>query len=174
MGKENPLWSPEIVEMMASLWENHHSATDIAKAVAEKAKLHCTASMVISKLKRTGLDARRKAAPLKVKQERNQKKGRPGSLHYKAQPAAVLPPKLPLQAMPVCKVEPLVPGGVALADMESNQCRFAVTPHDAPSHRFCGHRVKPGKKWCSGHYKVVYRPVEHRERTNMVRRALRV
>lgn len=46
--------------------------------------------------------------------------------------------------------------GVRLADLPAHGCRFAVTPHEARSHRFCGAAAVPGQSYCARHMAVTH------------------
>lgn len=48
--------------------------------------------------------------------------------------------------------------GVPLMELGPCQCKFAVTPHDAPkdAHLFCGEVTEPGKSWCAWHEQIVW------------------
>lgn len=43
------------------------------------------------------------------------------------------------------------PGAWPIADLGERQCRFACTPDDAPSHRFCGAPTVGLSSWCEEH-----------------------
>jgi hypothetical protein len=55
-----------------------------------------------------------------------------------------------------------VTGGVALMDLESGQCKYPITPHDATSaqHRFCGCKQALGLPYCADHAKIAFRPAD--------------
>jgi len=48
-------------------------------------------------------------------------------------------------------------GGKTFVELGSSCCRFIKGDVRAGDHRFCGSKAIPGKSWCPGHYRVVYR-----------------
>jgi hypothetical protein len=53
----------------------------------------------------------------------------------------------------VRKPKPKPPQGFTLTEINFDQCHWAITPHYAHEHRFCGN---PGFPWCEEHTKQAW------------------
>lgn len=49
---------------------------------------------------------------------------------------------------------------VGILDLASNQCAYI----EGDDHLCCGHPAETGTRWCAFHYRVVYRPIDQRQR----------
>ena len=49
---------------------------------------------------------------------------------------------------------------VGILDRTSSQCSYI----EGEDRLCCGHPVEPGTSWCAFHYRVVYRPIDQRQR----------
>lgn len=49
---------------------------------------------------------------------------------------------------------------VGILDLALNQCAYI----EGDDRLCCGHQAEPGTRWCAFHYRVVYRPIDQRQR----------
>jgi GcrA cell cycle regulator len=53
---------------------------------------------------------------------------------------------------------PAAGGSYRIEELRHDQCRFAVTGHHDPDHRFCGEPVKEGSPYCAAHHAKCRQP----------------
>ena len=131
------LWPPDLVAHLHRLWVREHCTA--ALAAAELTRLSgrvVTRNAVIGKVRRLGLVG--EGCPSR-------------SLARRLGPTSAIP--APIHALGLWPISALRDG----------QCRYACTPDDASSHRFCGAatQVGPGNlhgSWCETHRAVVFGP----------------
>ena len=143
-------WTDERVETLKKLWQEGHSASQIAKTLGG-----VTRNAVIGKVHRLGLSGR--AAPSQPARPlyKPQRPPRPASTpqHAPATASAPLRRTDPVLARPVIS-QPVVPyvetpGMATVLTLGTKMCN---------SFSFCGRRSDDGTPYCVEHARVAYQP----------------
>jgi GcrA cell cycle regulator len=173
-----PFWDDRTIDLLVKLVADGNSAGTIGK------ELGISRNSVIGKAHRMGLsfgkgipsmpEIDETAAERKERRKAAGKPSAPEPVRETPQPTRRTYPLAsypePVEAAhepPVAFHAPVPVGGYDLLDLRRDQCRYAITPHSAKVHRFCGEAVTQGKSYCEHHHAmcttVGYVPVRMRE-----------
>jgi GcrA cell cycle regulator len=151
-------WTDERVAELKQLWEQGHSASQIATILGE-----VTRNAVIGKAHRLGLSSR--PSPIKA--------GQPGAAPRPKKKAAARRPAPRRRPVPAARAKPDRPAAPKLSDAERRL--LAVQPQPAPigyrgptcqwpigdpgqdEFRFCGAPSSTGRPYCDAHCQIAYR-----------------
>lgn len=159
-------WTDERVETLKKLWQEGHSASQIAKQLGG-----VTRNAVIGKVHRLGLSGR--AAP-----------SQPARPVYKpAKPPRAAAPEVSArpqaQAQPVRRVEPVVarqapslpavpviegPGTATVLTLGAKMCKWPIGDPSSDEFTFCGRRADDGIPYCVEHSRVAYQPQQKKKK----------
>lgn len=158
-------WTDERVETLKKLWQEGHSASQIAKTLGG-----VTRNAVIGKVHRLGLSGR--AAP-----------SQPARPVYK--PAK--PPRPAVSAAPApqpvarrVSVEPAPravaqvpslpviegPGTATVLTLGAKMCKWPIGDPSSDEFTFCGRRAAEGIPYCVEHSRVAYQPQQKKKKDN--------
>jgi len=154
-------WTDERVETLKKLWQEGHSASQIAKQLGG-----VTRNAVIGKVHRLGLSGR--AAPSQptrplYKPARPPRPAASAASHAE-RPAAQAPVRRsePVLARPVISqpVTPYVeePGTATVLTLGAKMCKWPIGDPSSDSFSFCGRRSDDGTPYCVEHGRVAYQP----------------
>lgn len=173
-----PFWDDRAIDRLVKLVADGNSAGTIGK------ELGISRNSVIGKAHRMGLSLGKPAVSIvEIDETAAERKGRRKSVRKPSAPeivreaprpirrtyplASYPAPVEPAPEPPVTFHAPVPVDGYDLLDLRAGQCRYAITPHSAKVHRFCGEAVTPGKSYCVHHHArcttVGYVPVRMRE-----------
>lgn len=156
-------WTDERVETLKKLWQDGHSASQIAKQLGG-----VTRNAVIGKVHRLGLSGR--AAPSTPARPLYKPAPRPartvspsphGAGH--SAPSHTLPVRRePVVARPAVS-QPLVPyveapGTATVLTLGAKMCKWPIGDPASDSFSFCGRRADDGTPYCVEHARVAYQP----------------
>lgn len=156
-------WTDERVETLKKLWQDGHSASQIAKQLGG-----VTRNAVIGKVHRLGLSGR--AAPSTPTRPMYKPAPRPAraaapSAHVPshAAPSHAAPVRRePVVARPVVStpVVPYVeePGTATVLTLGAKMCKWPIGDPASDSFSFCGRRADDGTPYCVEHGRVAYQP----------------
>ena len=156
-------WTDERVETLKKLWQEGHSASQIAKQLGG-----VTRNAVIGKVHRLGLSGR--AAP-----------SQPTRPLYKParppRPAAASPVHAerpaPVHGTPIARRDPVIsrpvisqpivpyieePGTATVLTLGAKMCKWPIGDPSSDSFSFCGRRADDGTPYCVEHARVAYQP----------------
>jgi GcrA cell cycle regulator len=153
----SPGWPSAEVDALKAMYRRGETASQIAKALFAQFRTSRSRNSVIGKIHRL-IDAGeleklvRLAPNTSISPARKPDKPLPRQIVPK-------PPKPELKVVERPSApEPLAPflppdpvgdrPGVRLEDLGPRQCRYAVTPHMALEHLFCGAPTEPGRSYC--------------------------
>ena len=152
-------WTDERVETLKKLWQEGHSASQIAKQLGG-----VTRNAVIGKVHRLGLSGR--AAPSQPTRPRYKpaRASRPlvspaertaSHTPVSRQTAPVLARSVPSQP-----VTPYVetPGTATVLTLGARMCKWPIGDPASESFSFCGRRADAGTHYCIEHARVAYQP----------------
>jgi GcrA cell cycle regulator len=161
-------WTDERVETLKKLWQEGHSASQIAKALGG-----VTRNAVIGKVHRLGLSGR--AAPSQPSRPLY-KPARPprpaASTHHASGHASSHTPVVrrtePLMARPVIS-QPIVPyveepGTATVLTLGAKMCKWPIGDPSSDAFSFCGRRADDGTPYCVEHARVAYQPSQKKKR----------
>lgn len=158
-------WTDERVEALKKLWQEGHSASQIAKQLGG-----VTRNAVIGKVHRLGLSGR--AAPSQP--------ARP--LYKPAKPprqvnAATTPPPQPAPRRIVSEptiVRPVPslpaisiieqPGTATVLTLGAKMCKWPIGDPSSDSFSFCGRRADDGIPYCVEHSRLAYQPQQKKKK----------
>ncbi|MEI9903635.1 MAG: GcrA family cell cycle regulator [Asticcacaulis sp.] len=152
-------WTDERVETLKKLWQEGHSASQIAKQLGG-----VTRNAVIGKVHRLGLSGR--AAPSQPTRPlyKPARPARPAVSPQSHGPshAAPLPRREPVIARPVIS-QPLVPyveepGTATVLTLGAKMCKWPIGDPSSDSFSFCGRVASDGTPYCVEHARVAYQP----------------
>ncbi len=162
-------WTDERVEVLARLWGDGLSASQIAAQLGS-----VTRNAVIGKVHRLGLSGRNKAAP-PPQAQKVRKPARP--LGLTPVPPAPVPPGILGASQPVVSMEAptaqpdiaeeiVIPFSdrVTIMELRESMCRWPLGDPTTPEFRFCGQRSPAGVPYCAHHARVAYQPAADRKR----------
>ena len=158
-------WSDDRVDMLAKLWAEGLSASQIAAALGGGV----TRNAVIGKVHRLGLSGRAKAGGAAVQ--------RPS----KAPPAAAAVPTPESLRAVAREAETRASAGpaeetwaddaaiplsqrVSILELRDSMCRWPIGDPSKPDFAFCGARSVTGLPYCAHHCRVAYQPAAERRR----------
>jgi GcrA cell cycle regulator len=156
-------WTDERVETLKKLWQDGHSASQIAKQLGG-----VTRNAVIGKVHRLGLSGR--AAPSTPARPMYKPAPRPTrtmtpSSHAPSHSAPSHTPPVrrePVVARPAVST-PIVPyveepGTATVLTLGSKMCKWPIGDPASDSFSFCGRRADDGTPYCVEHARVAYQP----------------
>lgn len=160
-------WTDERVEVLARLWSDGLSASQIAAQLGG-----VTRNAVIGKVHRLGLSGRNKTAA--AQPQRPRKPARPaGPVPASPQPASVngagvshvVVAREPAAEQDFLE-EVVIPLSerVTIMELRESMCRWPLGDPTTPEFRFCGQRATPGVPYCTHHARVAYQPATDRRR----------
>lgn len=148
-------WTKQRVEMLARMWREGLSATQIARALAGG----LTRNAVMGKVHRLGLSGRAKpsipgtpGAPKAIAEEFRRAKPRPPRARPKAPPATATR-RAPAE------------GVATVLSVRPGQCRWPIGEPRAPGFALCGRAAVRGA-YCAAHAELAYRPASQRPLTD--------
>ena len=142
-----PTWTTDRVELL----KNHFEAGLTCREIA--ASIGVSRNAVIGKLARLQLTrgpARAEPRPTKEARERSRKSI--PRLQYQVL-QAVYENALPLQEEPIASER-----RCSLLELSNETCRWPISTPGAEDFCFCGNTPADGMPYCSGHYRLAYRP----------------
>ncbi len=156
-------WTDERVETLKKLWQEGHSASQIAKTLGG-----VTRNAVIGKVHRLGLSGRsapsQPARPL-------YKPAKPPRPAAQAQPApqpaprrvSVEPAPRPVAQVPAV---PVIegPGTATVLTLGSKMCKWPIGDPSSDEFTFCGRRAADGIPYCVEHSRVAYQPQQKKKK----------
>ena len=160
-------WTDERVETLKKLWQEGHSASQIAKTLGG-----VTRNAVIGKVHRLGLSGR--AAPSQPARPlyKPQRPPRPASTpqHAPATASAPLRRTDPVLARPVIS-QPVVPyvetpGTATVLTLGTKMCKWPIGDPSSDSFSFCGRRSDDGTPYCVEHAQVAYQPPQTKKKSS--------
>lgn len=158
-------WNSEQVALLKSMWEDGHSASEVARALGSGV----SRSAVIGKVARlhliqgeprwtTAPKTRRRMAPLPKPEKATKPKPRVHAAKPPAPEPVVVVTEKPIEsALPL----PLL---VTFDDLENGMCRF---PYGNSPYRYCGQPAEPGTSWCPHHRSVCFEKKTQRDIDNI-------
>jgi GcrA cell cycle regulator len=152
-------WTDERVETLKKLWQEGHSASQIAKTLGG-----VTRNAVIGKVHRLGLSGR--AAPSQPTRPlyKPARPSRPVSSHERVVNDRPSAPRRsePAAARPVISnpVTPYVetPGTATVLTLGSKMCKWPIGDPSSDAFSFCGRVASDGAPYCVEHARVAYQP----------------
>ena len=158
-------WTDERVETLKKLWQEGHSASQIAKTLGG-----VTRNAVIGKVHRLGLSGR--AAPSQPARPLY-KPAKPPRPAAQAQPApkpaprrvSVEPAPRPVAQVPAV---PIIegPGSATVLTLGSKMCKWPIGDPSSDEFTFCGRRADDGIPYCVEHSRVAYQPQQKKKKDN--------
>ena len=144
-------WTPERVALLKSLWEEHYSASQIARRMGDTSR-----NAVIGKVHRLGLSARasRPSRPITLPRPRRK-------------------PVISEKAKPVHVSEATLSNGeyITVMTLTGVMCRWPIGEPGASDFHFCGNQTGEGDPYCTAHAELAYQPSNRsRERQNFPER----
>ncbi len=171
-----PSWTDERVELLRRLWDEGHSASQIASQIGGISR-----NAVIGKVHRLGLAGRakpiagngavsgRKKAETEVEAQIVEGAGEEV---VAPEPPAVVPhrptPVFPPPAPAAAPVALAVSERVTIMDLRESMCRWPMGDPTSPDFRFCGGRAITGLPYCAHHAEIAYQPAAERRRDRRV------
>jgi GcrA cell cycle regulator len=162
-------WTDERVELLAKLWAEGLSASQIAAQLGGVSR-----NAVIGKVHRLGLSGRNKvAAPAP---QRARKPARPAGLPsnpstFQGNPAMTPRPAAQPETPPAARHDPAaeelaIPMSerVTIMELRESMCRWPLGDPTTPEFRFCGQRAITGLPYCAHHAQIAYQPAADRRR----------
>ena len=157
-------WTEERVDTLKKLWQEGHSASQIAKQLGG-----VTRNAVIGKVHRLGLSGR--AAPSQPTRPlyKPARVARPAvSPQSHGAHGSSLPRREPVVARPVIS-QPLTPyveapGTATVLTLGAKMCKWPIGDPSSDSFSFCGRRADDGTPYCVEHARVAYQPSQKKKR----------
>ncbi len=157
-------WTDERVETLKKLWQEGHSASQIAKALGG-----VTRNAVIGKVHRLGLSGRaapsQPARPLYKPARPPRPAAQPAHTPHVSHAAPAAPQRVtpPVVARPPVISQPVVPyvespGTATVLTLGAKMCKWPIGDPSSDSFSFCGRRADDGTPYCVEHGRVAYQP----------------
>ncbi|ESQ81211.1 GcrA family cell cycle regulator [Asticcacaulis sp. YBE204] len=157
-------WTDERVETLKKLWQEGHSASQIAKTLGG-----VTRNAVIGKVHRLGLSGR--AAPSQPARPlyKPAKPPRPAAQATPApQPVARRVAVEPVATRPVAQVPAISsiegPGTATVLTLGAKMCKWPIGDPSSDEFTFCGRRASDGIPYCVEHSRVAYQPQQKKKK----------
>lgn len=160
-------WTDERVETLKKLWQEGHSASQIAKQLGG-----VTRNAVIGKVHRLGLSGRaapsqptrplykpaRPARPIASQASHASTSGHSAPLPRRTEPVL----SRPVISTPVV---PYVeqPGTATVLTLGSKMCKWPIGDPSSDTFSFCGRRADDGTPYCVEHARVAYQPSQKKK-----------
>ena len=155
-------WTDERVETLKKLWQEGHSASQIAKQLGG-----VTRNAVIGKVHRLGLSGR--AAPSQPTRPlyKPARPPRPASTpSHSERPAPVHSGAVVRREVVISRPvisQPIVPyieepGTATVLTLGAKMCKWPIGDPSSDSFSFCGRRADDGTPYCVEHARVAYQP----------------
>ena len=161
-------WTDDRVELMAKLWQDGLSASQIAKQLGG-----VTRNAVIGKAHRLGMVPG---------------SGKPGSRSHAAKPRAIradgpvrVAPAAPRPLLAgngavfhhpeprppreVVRFVDEAPGAATMTTLRNHMCKWPIGDPAAPGFTYCGAPADPGRPYCANHAQVAYQPPGNKSRS---------
>ncbi|WKL57760.1 GcrA family cell cycle regulator [Asticcacaulis sp. ZE23SCel15] len=159
-------WTDERVETLKKLWQEGHSASQIAKQLGG-----VTRNAVIGKVHRLGLSGRaapsQPARPL-YKPAKPPRAAAPEAARPQAQAAPVrrVEPVVAVRQAPTLPIVPLVegPGTATVLTLGAKMCKWPIGDPSSDEFTFCGRRADDGIPYCVEHSRVAYQPQQKKKK----------
>lgn len=148
------VWSDDLIARLEKLWAAGRSTSQIAAELG-----NVTRNAVIGKVHRLGLN-RCKAKRKLAAQEPNRRNNRAIKKIWRG------PPKIKREPYVVAEPVDIVPRHLTVLKLGPNDCRY---PYGDWPITFCGHPSVPGKSYCAAHCRLVFAPVQDRNRAPIYR-----
>ncbi len=154
-------WTDERVETLKKLWQDGHSASQIAKQLGG-----VTRNAVIGKVHRLGLSGRATpstpARPMYKPQRPARIASTPSHPVNHAPSHAPVVRREPVVARPVVS-QPIVPyveepGTATVLTLGAKMCKWPIGDPSSESFSFCGRVSSEGAPYCVEHSRVAYQP----------------
>jgi GcrA cell cycle regulator len=167
-------WTEERVALLTRLWNEGHTATQIADQFGD-----ITRNAVIGKVHRLGLSGRAaetrfRAARIRMRPRNQKPRGGAGTafpvqgnaaLKADTGPAPAWPAPTPARRpnlRPVEQPETEAGPAIGLLDLKENSCRWPIGEPDQPGFGFCGcHKAEHGP-YCERHAAMAFQPAARR------------
>ena len=162
-------WTDDRVELLAKLWSEGQSASQIAAVLGGGV----TRNAVIGKVHRLGLSGRGKtgAAPAQPRQPKpTRAPSHPLTMADAARPNPVVsaPAKVVTPAVTAWRpaAEVAIPASerVTILELRENMCRWPIGDPSKADFGFCGQRSVTGLPYCGAHCQIAYQPATERKR----------
>ena len=159
-------WTDERVETLKKLWQEGHSASQIAKQLGG-----VTRNAVIGKVHRLGLSGR--AAPSQPTRPLYKPARPPRPAVSQAQPAASHSAPIARRTDPVISrpvistpVVPYIeePGTATVLTLGAKMCKWPIGDPAESTFGFCGRASSNASPYCAEHARVAFQPAKKRER----------
>ncbi len=158
----NISWTDERVETLKKLWQEGHSASQIAKHLGG-----VTRNAVIGKVHRLGLSGR--AAPSQPTRPLY-KPNRPVRPAVSASPAPApsaplrrAEPTIPRPPVSVPVIHNEAPGTATVLTLGSRMCKWPIGDPSSDDFTFCGRRADDGTPYCVEHGRLAYQPSQKKK-----------
>lgn len=151
-------WTDERVETLKKLWQEGHSASQIAKTLGG-----VTRNAVIGKVHRLGLSGRATPSQPTRPLYKPSRPARPAVSHEPRPQATVAPRRAePVVSRPVIStpVTPYVetPGTATVLTLGTKMCKWPIGDPSSDEFSFCGRVASEGAPYCVEHARVAYQP----------------
>jgi GcrA cell cycle regulator len=161
-------WTDERVELLAKMWSEGLSASQIAAALGGGV----TRNAVIGKVHRLGLSGRARAgAPAQPRPPKpTRAPTHPIAMSDPMRPnsgfSSVAKPKVEEAPVPAwaSAVELPVSQRVTILELRDSMCRWPLGDPARPEFGFCGQRAATGLPYCGAHCRIAYQPAAERKR----------
>jgi GcrA cell cycle regulator len=169
MGDAATGWTEDRVELLAKLWSEGQSASQIAAVLGGGV----TRNAVIGKVHRLGLSGRGKtgAAPAQPRQPKpTRAPSAPVTMAEAAQPASAVSAPVKAVAQPPASWRPAtevaIPTSerVTILELRDTMCRWPIGDPSKADFGFCGQRSVTGLPYCGAHCQLAYQPATERRR----------
>lgn len=164
----NPVWPPDRIEALKRLWWDDgltasQAAAQLGGGATRNAVIGRVHRLVLSGEMPQRLPVIRPPVIMRRKSPRkpHQRPPRPG------RPPAPAKPPMPVLARPQPQEPPVLSeptaAHVSVMDIRADQCRFPFNDPKSPEFRFCGAKIRY-RSYCEFHARIVYLPVQRREK----------
>jgi GcrA cell cycle regulator len=160
-------WTDERVETLKKLWQEGHSASQIAKQLGG-----VTRNAVIGKVHRLGLSGRaapsQPARPLykPAKPPRTHDRPNVSASPVQTQPRRLVAEPTVSRAVAPTPIVPYVeePGTATVLTLGSKMCKWPIGDPSSDTFSFCGRRAADGIPYCLEHSRLAYQPQQKKKR----------
>lgn len=158
-------WTDERVETLKKLWQEGHSASQIAKQLGG-----VTRNAVIGKVHRLGLSGR--AAPSQPARPLYKPARPPRAAAPAPAPQAIAPRRTVITDTPVATRPAQVPalpaieepGTATVLTLGTKMCKWPIGDPSSDGFTFCGRRAGDGAPYCVEHARQAYQPQQKKKK----------